>query len=169
MSSTQKTRGFTLIELLVVIAIIGILSSVVLASLNTARSKARDAARKSDFHQLQSALELYATSNNGTYPSSSQAGCRGDGWCLDDSGQAVWIPGLNAYMPTLPKNPLPYGSPGYPYHYTSDGKGYFIFTGLENKEGTCGAGVNFYWYGDGTSNVCSWWGGNTYAVSVRNN
>jgi len=64
----KSQRGFTLIELLVVIAIIGILSSVVLASLNTARTKARDARRVSDIKQLQIALELYYDSN-GTYPS----------------------------------------------------------------------------------------------------
>ena len=62
--------GFTLIELLVVIAIIGILSSVVVASLNSARKKARDARRVDDVKQLQLALELYFDSNtgNGKYP-----------------------------------------------------------------------------------------------------
>jgi len=54
----KSTRGFTLIELLVVIAIIGILSSVVLASLNSARQKGRDTRRVSDIRQLQLALEL---------------------------------------------------------------------------------------------------------------
>ena len=59
----RKNRGFTLIELLVVIAIIGILASVVLASLNSARQKSRDARRVSDIKQLQLALELYFDAN----------------------------------------------------------------------------------------------------------
>ncbi len=55
---TRGRKGFTLIELLVVIAIIGILASVVLASLNTARRKSRDARRIADVKQIQLALEL---------------------------------------------------------------------------------------------------------------
>lgn len=60
-------RGFTLIELLVVIAIIGLLSSVILASLGGARAKGRDARRIADIRQLQMALELYYDTNN-KYP-----------------------------------------------------------------------------------------------------
>lgn len=65
----QKTyqRGFTLIELLVVIAIIGILASIVLASLDSARKKGRDARRIADLKQIQLALELYYDAN-GAYP-----------------------------------------------------------------------------------------------------
>lgn len=52
-------KGFTLIELLVVIAIIGILSSVVLASLNTARDKGADAAAKSNLNGARAQAELF--------------------------------------------------------------------------------------------------------------
>lgn len=76
MSKNITNRGFTLIELLVVIAIIGILSSVVLASLNTARGKARDTTRLSDMHTLQTALALYM-SDSSTYPNSNYSGCGG--------------------------------------------------------------------------------------------
>ena len=61
------SRGFTLIELLVVIAIIGILSTLLILQLNTARSKARDTKRVSDISQLRTAIELYYD-NNGSYP-----------------------------------------------------------------------------------------------------
>lgn len=60
------TAGFTLIELLVVIAIIGILASVVLASLNTARNKGADAAIKSDVDSARAQAELYYDANGAT-------------------------------------------------------------------------------------------------------
>lgn len=62
-----KHKGFTLIELLVVIAIIGILASIVLASLNSARKRSRDTRRIADLHQIKTALELYDHTNS-TYP-----------------------------------------------------------------------------------------------------
>lgn len=55
----NNKKGFTLIELLVVIAIIGILSSIVISSLSSARRSSRDARRLADIKQISSALELY--------------------------------------------------------------------------------------------------------------
>jgi prepilin-type N-terminal cleavage/methylation domain-containing protein len=63
----MKNKGFTLIELLVVIAIIGILSSVVLASLNSARGKGSDAAVKGGMESLRSQAALYYDSNGQAY------------------------------------------------------------------------------------------------------
>jgi prepilin-type N-terminal cleavage/methylation domain-containing protein len=59
----KVNKGFTLIELLVVIAIIGILSSVVLASLNTARNKGADAAIKSQLAGLRAQAEIIYDTN----------------------------------------------------------------------------------------------------------
>lgn len=92
----KKNKGFTLIELLVVIAIIGILSSVVLASLNSARQKSRDAKRISDIKQIQVALELYFDSN-GRYP--------------QNIGEVVTA----GFLPATPADPLNSGIYTYKY------------------------------------------------------
>lgn len=60
-------KGFTLIELLVVVAIIGILASVVLASLNTARAKGADAAVKANLANARAQAELFYDANANSY------------------------------------------------------------------------------------------------------
>lgn len=71
----MKQKGFTLIELLVVIAIIGILASVVLTSLNSARKKGQDGKVKSQVAQVAAAAAIYYDNNNGSYGTS--AACSG--------------------------------------------------------------------------------------------
>ena len=116
------TRGFTLIELLVVVAIIGVLSSVVLASLNTARMKARDAARESDMHTLEVALQMYY-SDNSHFPVCTEYLTTADAatGCL----HAALVP---RYIAQIPSDPLYGGNAalgwGYQYQYwSSDSSG----------------------------------------------
>lgn len=128
-----SNRGFTLIELLVVIAIIGLLSSIIMTSLNSARVKARDSKRLSDILQIRNAMALYQADHNGDFPNGSndynpsQVDNSSQGWyCLGHSyngfknNKACWNDGfgpthysssnidnkLSTYMPKIPDDPV---------------------------------------------------------------
>jgi prepilin-type N-terminal cleavage/methylation domain-containing protein len=71
----MKNKGFTLIELLVVIAIIGILSSVVLASLTTARTRGQAASVQSQLSNMRAQAELFYSTNSNTYGTFTEGDC----------------------------------------------------------------------------------------------
>ncbi|MBI2474140.1 MAG: type II secretion system protein [Candidatus Taylorbacteria bacterium] len=96
----KRSRAFTLVELLVVIAIIGILSSVVVVSLNSSRQRARDSKRVSDIKQIQLALAMYQDLN-GSYP------------------DAVNVTNLGAFIPSIPTDPLTRVAYKYAYYTAS--------------------------------------------------
>jgi type II secretion system protein G len=114
-------RGFTLIELLVVIAIIGMLSSVVLASMNSARTKARDARRLADIKQFQTALEFYYN-DNGSYPISGWADAKNSSYV---SRWTALETTMSNQIPALPLDPKGVSTTsvtsGYSYSYYSGG------------------------------------------------
>ncbi len=91
----NKKQGFTLIELLVVIAIIGILSGIVLTSLNTARGKAKDAAIKSQLASLRSQAEIFYDSSSGSYGTAG-ASCATIGSVFADLQATALITRINA-------------------------------------------------------------------------
>ncbi len=99
----KNTKGFTLIELLVVIAIIGLLASVVLLALNSARAKSRDAKRLADVRQLTTALELYYNDFN-AYPAQVTAAVVLTGVAAGTNAIANLVP---AYVGALPTAPTP--------------------------------------------------------------
>jgi type II secretion system protein G len=135
----MNKKGFTLIELLVVIAIIGLLSTLAVVALGSARVKARDAKRVSDIKQIQTALELYYTDHSG-YPVVDPAESLGSGTyaCLNNSITGFVATGCdNAYMGQVPSDP---SSGSYSY-VSASGTTYMITATLEGGAGTLTQGT----------------------------
>jgi general secretion pathway protein G len=132
----MNKKGFTLIELLVVIAIIGLLSTLAVVALGSARVKARDSKRVSDLKQVQTALELYYTDNN-AYPAGNALllGEAAGGLCLGSAGFGA-LGCANPYMGQVPKDP---GSNHYTY--TMANGSYTVAATLEGTVNGMSAGI----------------------------
>ena len=136
----RSSRAFTLIELLVVIAIIGLLSSIVLASLNTARTKGEDAARISDIKSIETAMELYYNTNN-HYPQSC-AGSPDVGISMAALGSCLTADG------DLPSMPSQLSTDGDQYSWDGTyGYGIYVYTAANNGYCRTGVNVNPGWWG----------------------
>ena len=120
----KSEKGFTLIELLVVIAIIGILSTIVLVSLNTARQKARDVRRVSDMRQIALGLEMYYDDEN-KYPGDANE-------LLCDDWDALVTALETDYITSVPTDPVGGTTNVYAYESSSDGQRYVLKAVLED-------------------------------------
>jgi len=137
----KKSKGFTLIELLVVIAIIGILATIVLVSLNTARQKARDARRVSDLRQIALALEMYYDDNTSTgYPGTA------NGTCDDWAAMVTALESAPGYMTKVPTNPGG-GVEAYQYSVGTNNADYVLKAQLERNDPALNNDVDNTTYG----------------------
>lgn len=102
-------KGFTLMEILIAIAIIAILTAIGIVSYGSINRGARNAKRKSDIGQIQSALELYR-SDFGYYPAINTGGLN-DAAKLEDSADFV------TYLSKVPEDPK-----GFAYQYQATGE-----------------------------------------------
>lgn len=137
MKQINNRKGFTLIELLVVIAIIGILSTLAIVALGSARAKSRDAKRVSDMRSIFSALELYFNDQN-MYPT------------LITPGQPLVAPGGGTtYMALVPSNPTPLDGScvagttlNYPYSVNATFTSYIVTYCLGQSTGELSSGLH---------------------------
>lgn len=141
MLMSHRNKGFTLIELLVVISVIGVIASLVLSSINSAREKAEINSRLSQANQLKRAL-LYYQLDTGNFPitSNNTGYCLGKGssetcWGAHASGNDAVNTALESYISMGPFA----GEPD------DDGRGYIIYNGNTSLTGCNGDRTNGFY------------------------
>lgn len=131
--------GFTLTELLIVMTIIGTLASLVIVNFRSAQMKGRDANRKSDLRNIQTALRLYYNDYN-RYPAgtSTMTACGTVAVPSSCAYGSAWTKAGVTYMSVLPDDPLK--TPDYFYTYINDDD-YTLRACLETKNDSKGVAV----------------------------
>jgi len=131
----HKTSAGLIIALIIVVVVIviGVMSTLAIVALNSARIKSRDAKRISDIKQIQVGLELYYNDAK-QYPSSIVP------------GKSMSFGGVT-YMPTIPNNPIPNNGDcpeDFEYQYTvkNNEQSYELTYCLEGETGGQGKGYN---------------------------
>ncbi|HNX10874.1 MAG TPA: prepilin-type N-terminal cleavage/methylation domain-containing protein [bacterium] len=133
----KQKKGFTLVELLVVIAIIGLLASLSVVALSSARARSRDAKRVGDVKQVQTALELFFN-DQGRYPTPEE-------WETGSIMSSSSNP-LTTYLKIIPAAPTtPDGNCTSDqntlyYQQTEDGASYTLSYCLGNNTGSLASG-----------------------------
>lgn len=122
----KKLTGFTLVELLIVIGVLGIISTMLILTLNPMEQikKSNDAARKSDLAQIKRALELYYD-DNGRYPPSSVQ------FKIAPTTAIDWGKAWQPYMSKIPKDPSARNTYQYYVPPTAGGQTYYLYANLE--------------------------------------
>ena len=172
----RPRRGFTLVEVVIVVGIVGLLSAIVLFSVQQARQNARDKTRKVDLKQLQLALELYREAV-GRYPENCDTGQAGvpsattPRWASDAPGGATdcidgndWIIGLApTFIATLPSDPKPpNNNMRYWYGINLDGSEYKVIAFNTVETSQVSLGDEFFPRDASCANPNNW--GSSYAI-----
>ncbi|MDD4901407.1 MAG: prepilin-type N-terminal cleavage/methylation domain-containing protein [Patescibacteria group bacterium] len=123
----KNNRGFSLTELMVSVSIIGSIATLAGAQMDDILPLARDAQRKANIHQVQTALNLYYD-DHGQYPITASNEPSVAGW------QSI-VPILESadqmYVPEMPRDPLDTGE--YVFKYWSDGQKFKIAYETEDQ------------------------------------
>ena len=136
LSVKHKSSGFTLIELLIVIVIIGVLATILLANFIGVRQRSRDAQRKADLRQIQSAIELYKA-DQGVYPPNPLYSINCDSYTSSSFSSLTGGSPAITYMTKIPCDPS--GTTWYNsgnYFYSLAGNTYTLRACIENSNDT---------------------------------